>query len=124
MSGFLIDRPVPLERVSLTRDFVTQGFFGSFVGRNVLYLRSVCLLGFFSVRIGERNVCVHPQTTVSGGIEHPEIFEDFLEFRQKGPHLPGRPEIWGSDNFEQRDARAVVIDPGVLRRGDVAAGVL
>jgi len=94
---------------------------------DVLYLGAVGLLEDLPVYLAiladlvgvdDREVGVDPQGAVPAAVEHAEVLEDRLQFRQERPDLVRTPEVRPGDDLHQRGPGAVVVDQRVVRAVD------
>ncbi len=137
MAGLLCDFTATLDGVLLAALLVGQGLLGALVTGDVLHLGAVCrrehVLGDGAVvgdvvGVDDGEISVDPQGAVTLAVEHAEVLQYLLQFREKGPHLARPAEVRLRDDLHQRRPRAVVVhqrvvgavdrgDPGVKRTG-------
>jgi len=129
VAGLLLDLLSPLDSVFLSLCLVRQGFLSALVTGDVLYLGAVGRVQLrrvdltVTVGLDDREVRVDAETAVPGGVEHTEVLEYLLEFREKRPDLVGPAEVGLGDDLHERDAGAVVVDEGVVGGVDRATPV-
>ena len=137
VAGLLFDLAAALEGVSLPGDLVGQGLLCPLVTGDVLHLgavrRAQSRRRDRSVRLDlavrdHRDVRIDSERAVPAGVEDPQVFEYRFELREKPSHFRRISEIGFGDDLHEGDARAIVIDQGVLRSVDARppaiAGVL